>query len=62
MRLSEQHQLGFKKALKQVAYFYKTPLDEGKFDVGKDFYQGKLILVTYFPTEESGNKNTDGRK
>jgi len=36
----EEHELGFKKALQQAAFFYNAPLDEGKFDVDKDFYEG----------------------
>ncbi|QCE01998.1 hypothetical protein DEO72_LG8g9 [Vigna unguiculata] len=41
----EQHQLGFQKALNQAKFFYDIPLNEGNFDVGKDFYKGKLIPI-----------------
>jgi len=33
----EQHKLGFDKALQQGKYFYKIHVDEGNFDVKKDF-------------------------
>jgi len=41
----DQHKLRFEKALQQAKYFYKIPLDEGNFDVGKDFYNGELIPI-----------------
>lgn len=41
----DQHELGFQKALQQVAFFYNIPLEEGKFDVGKDFYLGQLKSI-----------------
>jgi len=34
----EQHQLDFRKTLKQVAHCYNLPLNKGNFDVGLDFY------------------------
>jgi len=41
----EEHENGFKKALQQAAFFYHIPLDEGKFDVDKDFYEGQLVPI-----------------
>ncbi|BAU02012.1 uncharacterized protein HKW66_Vig0116760 [Vigna angularis] len=41
----EQYEVGFKKALAQAAHFYNIPLDEGNFDVMKDFYHGKLMFL-----------------
>ena len=40
-----QHELDFQKVLQQAAFFYNIPLNEGKFDVGKDFYQGQLMFI-----------------
>jgi len=34
----DQQTLGFSKAFQQAKYFYKIPLDEENFDVGKDLY------------------------
>jgi len=49
----DQHKLSFSKALQQAKYFYKIPLDEGNFDVGKDFHDGELILVDDIPYDEA---------
>ena len=49
----DQHRLGFSKALQQAKYFYKIPLDEGNFDVGKDFYNGELIPVNDIPYDKA---------
>jgi len=48
----DQHELGFQKALQQVACIYSIPLDEGKFDVSKDFYQGQLITIMEIPSAQ----------
>jgi len=32
--------------------FYKIPTDEGKLDINKDFYKGKLMLVGDILDEE----------
>jgi len=45
----DQHELDFQKALQQAGFFYNIPLDKGKFDVGKDFYQGQLIPIEDIP-------------
>lgn len=44
-----QHEFDFYKDLKQAAYFYDIPIDKGDFDIGKYFYNGKLILVEDIP-------------
>jgi len=41
----DQHELDFKKALQQATFFYNIPLEEGKFDINKNFYQGQLMLI-----------------
>jgi len=46
----DQHELGFRKALEQETFFYNIPLDEGKFDVDKDFYQGQLVTIEEIPS------------
>ena len=38
----------FQKALNQVILFFKITIDKGKFDVDKDFYDGRLIPNTHF--------------
>jgi len=48
-----QHKLGFAKALAQAKYFYKIPIDEGNFDVMKDFYNGNLVPVNEIPEDEA---------
>jgi len=53
----EQHKLGFDKTLQQVKHFYKIPIDEGIFDVKKDFYNGELIHVNEIPEEDSEDVN-----
>ncbi|KAK7382366.1 hypothetical protein VNO80_01217 [Phaseolus coccineus] len=45
----EEHEAGFKKALRQAAFFYNTPLDEGKFDVDKDIHNGELLPLDQIP-------------
>ena len=49
----EQHKLGFAKALEQAKYFYKIPIDEGNFDVEKDFYNGELMPVNEIPEDDT---------
>jgi len=34
--------------LNQATLFYKIAINKGKFDVGKDFYDVKLIPITKF--------------
>jgi len=41
----QQHDLGFLKALDQVAYFFQIPLDKGKFDAWKVVYKGELMAI-----------------
>jgi len=31
--------------MKQATFFYNIPLDEGKFNVDKNFYQGQLVPI-----------------
>jgi len=40
----DQHELDLQKALQQANFLY-IPLDEGKFDFDKDFYQGQLVPI-----------------
>ena len=49
----EQHKLGFAKTLEQAKYFYKIPIDEGNFDVEKDFYNGELMPVNEIPEDDT---------
>ncbi|KAK7382244.1 hypothetical protein VNO80_01034 [Phaseolus coccineus] len=53
----EQHKLSFTKSLQQAEYFYKIRINDGNFDVMKDFYKGKLILVRDIPDDDEDNKN-----
>jgi len=53
----EQHKLGFDKALQQAIYFYKIPVDEGNFDVKKDFYNGELIPINEISDEDATDIN-----
>ena len=53
----EQHKLGFDKALLKAKYFYKIPIDEGNFDVKKDFYNGEFIPVSEIPEEDAEDVN-----
>ena len=46
----EEHEADFKKALQQAAFFYNIPLDEGKFDVDKDFHEGQLMPIDQIPS------------
>ena len=39
----QEHELGFKKALRQATLLANVPIDDGRFDVGKDVYQKSLI-------------------
>ncbi|XP_068483422.1 golgin IMH1-like [Phaseolus vulgaris] len=55
----EQHQLGFEKALQQAKYFYKIPLDEGNFDVKKDFYKGELVPANEIPDTDAEDINIE---
>ncbi|KAK7333817.1 hypothetical protein VNO80_30596 [Phaseolus coccineus] len=42
MYLLVHYEKGFNKVIWQVTYFVNIPMDEGKFDVGKDFYHEEL--------------------
>jgi len=53
----EQHKLGFDRTLQQAKYFYKIPIDEGNFDVKRDFYNGELIPVNEIPEEDAEDVN-----
>ena len=46
----EEHESGFKKALCQAAFFYNVSLDEGKFNVDKDFHEGQLMPLDQIPS------------
>jgi len=55
----EQHNLGFEKALQQAKHFYKIPIDEGNFDVKKDFYNGELVHVNEIPDNDAEDVNIE---
>ena len=38
-------------ALQQAGYFYKIPINEGNFDVMKDFHKGQLMPIRDIPDE-----------
>ena len=44
--------LGFMHTVRQAAFFYQVPIDEGKFDNRKDIYWGELVSAMYVPDEE----------
>ncbi|QCD85921.1 hypothetical protein DEO72_LG3g444 [Vigna unguiculata] len=46
----EEHELGFRKALRQAALLFEIPLDDGHFDVGKDVYQKSLVRIKDIPS------------
>jgi len=48
----EQHDLEFMPAVRQTAFFYQVPVDEGKFNNRKDIYQGELVSTMDVPDEE----------
>ena len=45
----EEHELGFRKALRQAALLFEIPLDDDHFDVGKDVYQKSLVRIEDIP-------------
>jgi len=55
----DQHKLSFNKALQQAKYFCKIPLDEGNFDVDKNFYNGALVPINEIPDEDATEVNTE---
>ena len=55
----EQHKLGFEKALQQAKYFYNIPIDEGNFDVKKDFYNGELVPANEIPDNDVEDINIE---
>lgn len=60
----EQHNKGFDLAVQQVAFFYKIPTDEGKFDSQKAFFKGELLPLAEIPnsSEEVADKEEEERK
>lgn len=60
----EQHNKGFDLAVQQVAFFYKIPTDEGKFDNQKAFFKGELLPLAEIPnsSEEVADKEEEERK
>ena len=56
----EQHDLGFMRAVRQAAYFYQVPVDEGKFDNRKDIYRGELVSAMDVPDEEDEGDEQPG--
>ena len=55
----EHHTLGFEKALQQAKYFYKIPIDEGNFDVKKNFYKGELVPANEIPDNDAEDINIE---
>jgi len=47
-----QHDIGFERTVRQAAFFYQVPIDEGRFDNRKDIYQGELTAIMDIPDEE----------
>ena len=45
----EEHELGFRKALRQAALLFYIPADDDHFDVGKDVYQKALVRIEDIP-------------
>ena len=45
----EEHELGFRKALRQAALLFDIPADDDQFDVGKDVYQKALVRIEDIP-------------
>jgi len=48
--LVKEHDIGFKRVMRQAAFFYQGLVDEGKFD--KDIYQGELTSIMDIPNEK----------
>jgi len=48
--------------VRQAEYFYKIPTNEGKFDNGKDFYQGQQISIMDIPDKEEEEEEVDGEE
>jgi len=53
----EQHKLGFSKAFQQAKFSYKILLNEGNFNVRKDFHNGEFVPIDDIPKEETANIN-----
>ena len=57
----EHHDLGFMCTVRQAAYFYQVPIDEGKFDNRKDIYRGELVAaMDVSDEEEEGDEQPGG--
>jgi len=54
-------ELGFQKALNQVILFFKITIDKGKFDVDKDFYDGRVIPITQFLDDDARASQPGGK-
>jgi len=46
-------------AMRQAAFFYRVPIDEGKFDNRKDIYRVKMVSAMDVLNEE-GEDDEDG--
>jgi len=55
----EQHDRGFDLVVRQAAFFYKVPVDEGKFDNRKDFYKGDLLPLADIPDDNDATDNEE---
>jgi len=53
-----KHELGFKKALRQVALTFSVHVDDKRFDVGKDVYQKSLVRLEDIPSLLKHAKDT----
>jgi len=58
----EEHELGFKKALWQVALLFSVPANDQRFDVGKDVYQKSLVRLEDIPPCPEHAEDTPSRE
>jgi len=42
-----------RKLCNKRSIFYKIPIDEGNFDVKKDFYNGELMSINEIPEDDT---------
>lgn len=50
-----KHKVDFNKAFNQVVFFYHIPLDEGHFNVMKDFNNSELMNIQEMPSDEEAS-------
>jgi len=54
----EEHELGFRKALRQASLLFDIPADDDHLDVGKDVYQKSLVQIEDIPPCPEHAKDT----